>query len=340
MAPPRHECRRDMVFPPVWQNRAPIDIRRITGPGLHRRFRGIFVGAEGHLHDLNDSSKVLCHRGLVRIRGLIAIQSYSVVTVSEQGNSNIGLRHESDGNVSSGRPSIPRRRGPVMSRRFRIVLLVAIALLAVPASWFLFGPRKAVGKSGPDAERFLAAAEKVKAMEVDTIDARQFRNIRDKELEVLPGLTNLKHLNLDHAPITDEGLKQVAQVPGLQILSLTETQISDAGLAELGPLTGLKELRLDTTGITDGGLAHLRVISGLQRLSMYQTVVTDAGLAHLKRLTALLHLSLDKTLITDDGLGQLSEMPSLRYVSVWETQVTAAGVKKLEAKRPNLQINR
>ena len=57
-----------------------------------------------------------------------------------------------------------------------------------------------------ESVRLREAAERVKAGTTDAVDIREHPDVRDDDLAVLAGLTNLKNLNLDSAPITDTKL--------------------------------------------------------------------------------------------------------------------------------------
>jgi Leucine-rich repeat (LRR) protein len=228
----------------------------------------------------------------------------------------------------------------VMSRRLIVAIVIGLAITAASISLLKFRPRTIVSQSGPDAGHLQAEAEKVRSGKSIFVDARNHPDIRDKDLEILLCLTNLRIVNLDTSPITDEGLKVLARVPSIDTVSVSRTEITDAGLAELGTLTDMNELRLDATAITDAGLAHLKAFPRLRVLSLYQTGITDAGMVHLKHLTMLQRLSLDETLVSDAGLKELSALPNLRELFVWRTQVTDAGINDLKAKLPKLKINR
>ncbi len=183
-------------------------------------------------------------------------------------------------------------------------------------------------------------ALRVRNQKTDTIDARPYPTVTDRDLDVLRDLPNLKSLNLDHTGVTDKGLKEVAKVTSLVSLSLTNTQVTDSGLAELSPLTALEGLRLDKLPITDKGLAHLSAFPKLRSLSLYQTTISDDGLAHLKQLTALEHLSLDETQIGDEGLRHLSQCSNLKVLKVWRTHVTPVGIEQLRKALPGLKVTK
>lgn len=192
----------------------------------------------------------------------------------------------------------------------------------------------------PHVSRLQILANRVKAQNTDTIDARSYRGVIDLDLTALDGLPSLKHLNLDNSEITDAGLKAVGRASSLLSLSLTNTQVTDAGLAELRTLTSLEDLRLDKLPITDAGLAHLSGLKRLKKISLFHTGVSDNGLAVLQKLPALEHLSLDETQVGDVGLRHLHTCSSLKRVSVWRTKVTVAGVQELRDALPKIQVNR
>ena len=235
-------------------------------------------------------------------------------------------------------------KGSAAPRRRWWLIAVGAAALALTAGLaataMIFWSGAALErKEIPYESQLREAAAKVRSLETDTIDVRTLAGINDQDIGVLHDLPNLRRLILDHAAITDTGMKYVARNPSITVLSLTHTQVTDAGLAELKNLIGLEELRLDHVGITDAGLAHLQEFPRLRWLSLYQTPVTNAGLARLKPLFFLEHLSLDQTSVTDAGLPQLSELPRLRYLSVWDTRVTDVGIATLKQNMPSLKVN-
>jgi serine/threonine protein kinase len=229
---------------------------------------------------------------------------------------------------------------PARPWRRRAVALAAFATAGLSAALFLVVFWLSRSRPEPTVSPLQVPAARVRAQKIDTIDARRYASVTDKDLAVLPGLDNLRVLNLDNTEISDTGLKDVARARNLITLSLTNTQVTDAGLAELKPLTNLEDLRLDKLPITDAGLAHLTAFPRLRRLSLYKTAITDNGVAYLKQLPNLERLSLDETQTGDEALRHLSQCSNLRYVSVWQTQVTDAGVQELQKALPGLKVNR
>jgi WD40 repeat protein len=241
-------------------------------------------------------------------------------------------------NQAGGPPTPPAR--PWRKRALALAAFAASGILAVLFLTGLWLSRGTPGTPAPAVNPLQIVADRVKRQKTDTIDARRYAAVTDKDLAVLSGLDNLRNLNLDSTQTTDAGLKDVARAGNLVSLSLTNTQVTDAGLAELKPLTSLEELRLDKLPITDAGLAQLTGLHRLRRLSLYKTAITNDGLVHLQQLPALERLSLDETLIGDEGLRHLNGCSSLKYLSVWNTRVTDVGVEELTKALPNLKVNR
>jgi Leucine Rich Repeat (LRR) protein len=95
--------------------------------------------------------------------------------------------------------------------------------------------------------------------------------------------TKLRRLYLQHAKVTDAGLKYLARCSGLKILNLSSRPITDSGLQNLAKLAALEELHVARTCITDSGLIHLRRLKSLKRLDLTETRVTNKGVTRLKR---------------------------------------------------------
>ncbi len=213
------------------------------------------------------------------------------------------------------------------SRRWwtRTATLIAFAVTGIFVILLFVGLVLLSGNKEPYVSRLQPLSERVKSHQTDTIDARPFPTVADRDLYVLTGLDHLRNLILDHTAITDSGLKNIALADKLTALSLSNTQVSDAGLAELKTLSALEDLRLDKLPLTDEALSYLSAFPRLKKLSLYQTGVTDNGLVYLKQLSELRHLSLDDTKISDEGIRHLSQCAKLRYLSVWRTKVSPAG---------------
>jgi Leucine Rich repeat len=179
------------------------------------------------------------------------------------------------------------------------------------------------------------------------LDLGDCKNITDRGLRHLSGISTLRDLSLMNCPITDAGLVHLTKLP-LEELNLG-AQISSAGIARLAdlPLRWLSgpflappdadraaaHLRGSTTleflwigYLTDTGVSHLADMP-LRRLSLSEHV-TDAGLRHLRGMS-LEELSLDRCKITDAGLKNVEGMP-LTQLRISGCRITDAALDHLQ----------
>jgi hypothetical protein len=149
------------------------------------------------------------------------------------------------------------------------------------------------------------------------------RPVTDVDLAPLASLDRLEEVAISGAPITDDGLKHVANLKALRIVSLWETRgITDAGLAHLSALTKVQTLNLYDCEITDAGLVHLRAMVHLENLLLGKTRVTGPGLSHLGRMSKL------KTLFTPTnsaGLEHIGRLHGLQELYAYDTRQPTPG---------------
>ena len=149
-------------------------------------------------------------------------------------------------------------------------------------------------------------------------------------------LSNLSHLVLWRAGLTDAGLVHLAGLGRLNLLCLfANTSVTDAGLPQFAVLKRLNHLDLNGTRISNDGLVHIRSLPNLVYLNIQATLVTDAGLAHVGGLVGLRGLALGYSKIGDAGLGHLKGLSNLESLDASASQVTDAGLARL-APLPNL----
>ncbi len=79
---------------------------------------------------------------------------------------------------------------------------------------------------------------------------------------------------LSRTPVTDAGLKTLAQFSNLRALDLSHTAITSAGLGALAELPKLETLNLTATVVDSTGLGLLRKRPSLRRVYVFQTKVT------------------------------------------------------------------
>ena len=131
------------------------------------------------------------------------------------------------------------------------------------------------------------------------------------------------------APLTDEHLAILKDLPKIVHLRLGSTSVTDQGLSHLEGLPNLTRLHLEKTKITDVGLKHLGNLKNLTYLNLYATEISDTGLLHLKNLSKLKKLYLSQTKVTKAGVADLQKaLPQLDVNTGWDQSGSGAGEKK------------
>jgi hypothetical protein len=234
-------------------------------------------------------------------------------------------------------------------------LLIAVAITAVAAWWFIDQPKRR-GKAIATTQRvggfvqldgeYQPELQPTPALPVARQDrARTGRSFSLKRLTspALPiGLARwsdrflgpefahaLSVVGLDGQRIEDNDLASFETIVGLRRLYLKGTPITDAGLAHLADLPELEILELRETKIGDAGLYYLKRLTRLRALYLYGTRVGDSGMASLARLRNLDELSLAHTAVGDAGLAHLAGLTRLKFLKLGKTRITDAGLLHL-----------
>jgi Leucine-rich repeat (LRR) protein len=119
------------------------------------------------------------------------------------------------------------------------------------------------------------------------------------------GAEDVLRLFLNMTPVSDAGLKELADFKNLQYLSLGSTRVTDAGLKELAGFKNLEYLDLSATRVTDAGLKELAGLKKLRDLRLVGTGVTNAGLRALAGLKGRAdpEVTAGQLLISSPGVG-------------------------------------
>lgn len=136
--------------------------------------------------------------------------------------------------------------------------------------------------------------------------------ITNKALEALRG-KRIKELDVSYTAVTDEGLKNVAEIRGLDALELNGLEgVTDKSLEYLLPLK-LYLLSLDSTRVTDAGVVKLTAIPTLHVLSLTGCEnITDRSVLAFKDHPKMTNLSVSSTKVSSKALGQLTGLTCLR----------------------------
>ena len=190
------------------------------------------------------------------------------------------------------------------------------------------------------------------------------RNVTDKGIEALSGLTELQDLNLDHTSVTraclrhlegltklrrfslsfpsDDksagGLKYLRKMKELRELNARKLCAGDDDLEAAVELTELRELDLTYTDVTDKGLKHLSRLKHLRVLDLFGTKVEGPGLAHLVEIKSLRHLVLGRTLLDERALEHLRKMDHLASLEVSDSGLSPQEIRELKKALPKTKI--
>jgi hypothetical protein len=94
----------------------------------------------------------------------------------------------------------------------------------------------------------------------------------DSDVKHVRAFTQLRKLQLAHAPIHNHAMLHLKDLKELRYLDLSYTNVTDSGMEELAGLTNLEELFLVSMGaLTDGGLSHLKGCTKLRKLHLENT---------------------------------------------------------------------
>ena len=183
----------------------------------------------------------------------------------------------------------------------------------------------------------------------------------DADMRLFDVLPEWNAITLRECPVSDAGLKHLANQKGLRFLDIAEThittlnpirecvhlqqlwcdrleQMTDRKAAALANFRELWFLDLAWTDTGDVTAVRLAALTKLRKLNLLGTKITDAGLRAIGTLPNLEMLSLYRTTVTDEGLGHLHELSKLRLLAVGETPVTKKGRAAIRRVRPDLKI--
>jgi len=185
---------------------------------------------------------------------------------------------------------------------------------------------------------------------MEEIEPRETESSRQKALAAIERLGgNVKFMDgadesvlsvsLRSTGVTDDELRELAELPEIEALDLSHTQITGEGLEHLKSLGKLKRLFLNDTSTGDAHMAALAGMADLQLLQLAGTQVTDEGVAQLAGLAQLRILTLNGTAVTDAGLEHLESLANLQTLNLYDTPVTQQGVAALSAALPRATIS-
>ena len=267
-------------------------------------------------------------------------------------------------------PRNPRRR--IRSLRFSLrILLLIVALLAVPSLWLRWRVRSAANErrvmealsANPNATFTFdhqfddenayhphaelgtpkivrqalgdEAFKKVGSIVLEDVELNEMLALRLGNLEGIRGLV------FKRVTIPEKCSEHLERLASLKWLILTDVKVCNGAYRFLGNQKDLEILIVSGTNFTDREMPLLRDLVSLKNLQLIALPITDDGVRSIGNLEKLAHLNLTRTKITDASLATLAGLPSLQSVLFGGTQVTDEGVKYLKQKlRPGSSVSR
>ena len=162
-----------------------------------------------------------------------------------------------------------------------------------------------------------------------------------QELESLAELASLRALVLDAGIVKDSDVKYLTALTGLEHLRLRDSPLSDIGIKELadGQLQSLRILNLPQARPTAIGLRELARLPKLRQLRIAGRQIDDAAIEELAKWPALSSLHLIQPGMTDRSLVTLASMQELSSLYIDECPLSDAAWSKFFASRPGLHVH-
>lgn len=124
----------------------------------------------------------------------------------------------------------------------------------------------------------------LKGLGLTRLTLRDLPIVSNGAMEVFSDLPKLKRLYLHELSVSDDGLKQLANLEALEQLDVwTVPGLTDATIDVIAKLPNLKDLSLRTTGITDAAIDKILAMPALESLTVKENGgVSEAALLKLK----------------------------------------------------------
>ncbi|MBN1359271.1 MAG: redoxin domain-containing protein [Sedimentisphaerales bacterium] len=186
---------------------------------------------------------------------------------------------------------------------------------------------------GPDGWKDLAPLAQLRDDDLDALVIRRtsYRSVTpdDRCVPHICGLGGLRTLVLEHAGISDEGLKSLTSLASLERLSVVSDFLGDAGLAHIAEVASLRGLRFYGPKVTPTGPAHLAKLTLLEELFPDQASAHDDSLAVFAKLPRLHYLLLSGGGYSQAGLMHLKGLTSLKRLEFVDPPVSPEWVAAL-----------
>lgn len=164
------------------------------------------------------------------------------------------------------------------------------------------------------------------------VDAGKFT---DEDIQLLCKLKSLEELHFSgqHSEITDEALRDVAQLRSLRSLSCSTTSVGDKACEYLAKCSELRNLSIGDTCITDRGVERLAKLENLEELLIGGTSITSRSLEHLSRLPNLRELMIRENRLGDEIVPILLKFKKLDFLDAAKCDLSPKAARELKASR-------
>ena len=153
--------------------------------------------------------------------------------------------------------------------------------------------------------------------------------LRDKELSLIAGMTQLRELDVSDNDIGDNGVAHLSRLKNLTTLSLGGTELSDAGLEYVLKIPTLQRLDLSDTSIAGTSIPKLKGLPALSAMDLGGLTISPAVARSLAEMSNLRLLQLDHCKIGDAAVAELAKLPKLRMLYLEKTQLTGVGLQAI-----------
>jgi len=274
-----------------------------------------------------------------------------------------------------------------MVRSFRIFSLLALSLQAGAVWADDAAVIKMIKEKGGEVTEANGRATSLTLSDGSKLTEAEFRQIgqlgnlktltlsnclNDQTLGFLTTLTELESLQTNLMQVSDEGIKQLAQLkklrqvkffhpgktftgvglaaladlPNLEALTVAGSfAFGDEGMAAVAKLTHLKSFRTWHAGQTIEGVKKLREMKNLKSLHLGQRLTykapscpNDEVVAVLAEIKTLDTLILDEARLSLDALSKLKQLPELKTLTLGNIDMPEADMEKLQKEMPKVTI--
>lgn len=173
---------------------------------------------------------------------------------------------------------------------------------------------------------------------LETLDINGWdSSIPTAKLQELNAMKNLKSLDLQNIPITDDQLEYLAQLGSLEELVLGSTEISGPGLVHLKNLPRLRAMNIVMVrSKVEPDFSALSQLSRLEKLGVFGFGFQPKQFSALAECTSLREIALEAGEADDDLAVRLARLPNLSSIDLSGKKLTDVGARAL-ARNLNLE---